>query len=333
MTINKAKVLAFSENSVGEKIITYYIETNVATFLQMGTHRSFTKNAVSKRAVKILQQIEAVRANPFLYTHYWKDQKVGMQPTEEYKDMYQDILAEMFQAHLDEVLKFCKKVADLELSRQQVANYMMPFQVMKGIWTCPQYGLENFFDLRCDKKKGAQHEISELACIMRDLYENTTPVKLKYGEWHIPFHTPGLTLQENIEKSVACTAHASYDNIDESRPQHKYKDLHDRLEKMKHESCFQHICMSMGDHEHYEAFRGFASLRETKKLKGRKTKAGKAMTVNQALTNEKPLVVAQVKNILEMKYKLRNLPNLLDNHYQELYPRQLIEETLKLVKE
>ena len=268
-SVNKAELLAYSINEAGHRIGTFRIETNVATFMQIATSRSATKNAASKRAIPTKKQINAVLSNGFLPTSYWKNQAKGMQPSEQFELVYQAVLDDMMVEHLENTVEFAQKLNNLNVTRQQVGNLLMPFQVITAIFTFPEYGMENFFRLRCGHHTGSQQEISELACMMRDLWRETEPKLLKYGEWHIPFSTEGLTHQQNIEKSVACIAHASYDTIEKQRPLESYKKLHDRLLEQKHESCFQHACMAMSDGEFYESFKGFISLRELRKQEER----------------------------------------------------------------
>ena len=270
--MNKVDLLAYSVSKPGHELMTFQVETNVATWIQLLTHRSATKNAASKRAIPTEKQIDAVMVSPFLPEVYWKNQKRGMQPSEQFEDVYQGVLDDLMREYHDGTIQFAKKLNNIGVSRQQVGNLLMPFQVIKGIVTFPGYGFDNFIKLRMGHNTGAQHEISELAKLMHNAVQSTTPKQLLANQWHIPYATDGLALQQNIEKSVACTAFVSYDSIEKQRTASKYKQMHDKLEAMEHWSCFQHIHQCQGDSYMYEACLGFASLREIKQVKKREVK-------------------------------------------------------------
>lgn len=266
MNINKAKVLAYSKNEAGRTLITFETETDCVTHTQMSQHRSATNSAKSKRSQKAIVQMREIEEGYAYSPQVWHvDQKKGMQPTEEFSLADQQYLSEKWKRWQDHSLELAEYLQVKGVARQLIGKVLMPFKVIKAMWTFPDYGFENFLELRAKEGTDAQYEINDLAIKMRDARDNLDPVLLKNGEYHIPYSTPDKSLQENIYKSVACTAFMSYDSQDKERTPEKYKAMYDRLLRDKHMSCFQHIAICRGDSEFYESFCGFASLREVLK--------------------------------------------------------------------
>ena len=113
---------------------------------------------------------------------------------------------------------------DAGYHKQIVNRLLEPFMWTKGIITADQKGWDSFFALRCHPD--AQPEIQALAYEIRDVMEESTPRKLEYGQWHLPYvEAPELyctkefgskVLEEYIKISTSCTAQVSYRRLDDS---------------------------------------------------------------------------------------------------------------------
>ena len=266
--IIKAELITYSVNKKGRKIATWVVTCNTATWIQYLTHRSSTRNARSKRAMSSFLQIKQTWKNPFIPLIWFKTGK-GMQPTEEITGISALMLRLLYKTHMYMNLMAAYVYAKIwGVSKQQIGNLLMPYNTITGLVTFPDYGAENFFELRAKKNTMAQREIAELAGLMKKQYREQIPNQLAIGDYHIPFEKKSLSTQENIYRSVANSAFISYGTDHKERSMSKYKAMHDRLLKEKHMSCFQHICQNMNDDTMYESFCGFASLREVYKING-----------------------------------------------------------------
>lgn len=140
-----AELIAYSQAPNKQKIATFELEYPRFLHSELMTHRVFSRNAMSSRAVPIEKMIEQVRNYPATPIHWGKNQS-GMQAKEELKgDELVEVKGEWFWA--------AKNVADSaefmsELgAHKQVANRILePFQTMKTVLTATEF--ENFFWLR-----------------------------------------------------------------------------------------------------------------------------------------------------------------------------------------
>lgn len=236
---------------------------------ELMTHRTFSRNAMSSRAVPVSKMIEQVRNNPAKPIHWGKNQ-AGMQASEESKDLIKYYEAsdycectpeEWWDKSALNASYHAKLMSEAGYHKQIVNRLLEPFQMMKTIVTATEY--ENFFYLRCHKD--AQPEIKELADLMRDLMESNEPDLLQIGEWHIPYVDKGeegcfvvqesegeslltpISLEEALKVSASCCAQVSYRLLDNSIE--KAIMIYDKLIESKpaHSSPFEHQAKVMSD--------------------------------------------------------------------------------------
>ena len=75
-----ARIVADSINIQGNRITTFELEYHRFIHSELMTHRLFSRNAMSSRAVPVNKMIEQVRNNPATPIHWGKNQS-GMQAT------------------------------------------------------------------------------------------------------------------------------------------------------------------------------------------------------------------------------------------------------------
>jgi thymidylate synthase ThyX len=78
----EAKIIADSLNPVGVRLVTFKLTYPRFILAELNTHRVFSRNSASSRAVPIEKMIERVRANPVVPIHWGKNQP-GMQASEQ----------------------------------------------------------------------------------------------------------------------------------------------------------------------------------------------------------------------------------------------------------
>lgn len=248
MSIN-AKVICDSLPPSGVRLTT--MELNYPRFIhsEFMTHRMFSRNASSSRAIPVEKMIKQVQDSPAMPI-YWGKNKPGMQASEETEHIgitistWEAAAADM--VHNAEILHY-----DCELHKQIVNRLLEPFQYIKVIVTATEW--DNFHSLRLHAD--AQPEIQELARCMREAMESIIPTELSPGEWHLPYVTE---LERNkkaysqkdisnlIKCSVARCARVSYMNHDASSPNvEKDIKLADMLLEAGHMSPFEHIATPM----------------------------------------------------------------------------------------
>jgi thymidylate synthase ThyX len=253
-----ARIVADSVSETGKRITTFELEYHRFIHSEIMTHRLFSRNAMSSRAVPVKKMIEQVRNNPATPIHWGANQQ-GMQAENECTTLvkideqssHAAKVAWMVSAH--KAADMAERFADAGYHKQIVNRLLEPFQMMKTVLTSTEF--DNFFWLRCHKD--AQPEIKELADCMYKAMQESEPEALTNGEWHTPYvqhkrdgdgelryFTEGCDLGNDPETalrvSASCCAQVSYRVLDNSLE--KALDIYDKLVKSKpvHASPFEH---------------------------------------------------------------------------------------------
>ena len=239
-----AKIVADSISKHGIRLTT--MELNYPRFIhsEFMTHRMFSRNAASSRAIPIEKMLEQVQQSPAMPVHWGKNQP-GMQAKEEVENS-RDAALEWKRCAIDAV-ESAEWLSQYNLHKQIVNRVLEPFQYIKVIVTATEW--DNFFKLRLHED--AQPEMYELAKCMKEAMENSIPKELGKSEWivnnwHLPYvnvdkEELGLEPDIAIKCSVARCARVSYLNHDNSTPNIE-KDLllADKLLEAGHFSPFEH---------------------------------------------------------------------------------------------
>ncbi len=193
---------------------------------ELMTHRMFSRNAASSRAIPIDKVIELLQTNPAMPVHWGKNQ-AGMQANVEIDNIEGAKL--LWLAARDSAISHAIVMRDMGLHKQIVNRVLEPYQLMKTIVTATEFN--NWFWLRAHPD--AQPEIKELAEKMLEVYEQSTPEELFEDEWHVPYvntqrsiYTGELFYIDENEKyitadearmiSASCCAQVSYRKNDGS---------------------------------------------------------------------------------------------------------------------
>ncbi len=226
MTKNKvisAKIVAHSKRKESDdELITMELTFPRIILAEVNTHRMFSRNTSSSRAIPFHKMVEAVENNPFIPMAFQKNHK-GMQGSE-YVDDY-DLIEDLEQKWLmarDNAVKSAQTMHfNYDVTKQMCNRLLEPFMWTTMLVTTTKEGLYNFFRLRCPayrfdetavykskqeavadgygselkttiqwlKKNEGQAEIHmmELAEKVYDAYRESVPEELHEGEWHIPY--------------------------------------------------------------------------------------------------------------------------------------------------
>lgn len=233
-----AKIIKDSISPISKRITTYVLEYPRFIHAEVMTHRVFSRNAASSRAIPIKKMIEDVEKNTAAPIHWGLNQK-GMQAYEE-ADAKTIIHAKIIWYHArDLAIQQAKKLMDLGIHKQVCNRLLEPFVKIRVLLTGTDF--DNFFKLRAHK--AAQPEIRELAYKMLDLYNTNVPEKKEFGQWHIPFseYMPeGADLKTQLKIATARAARLSYNSFEGDMDIDKDIKLHDSLLAEGHFSPFEH---------------------------------------------------------------------------------------------
>lgn len=257
------KVIADSVSSSGVRISTFVVSYWRAIHSEILTHRVFSRNASSSRAIPVKTMIKQVRENPAGPIH-WGKNIPGMQAKEELSGLDLEAAKTAWKVAARQAADMAETMMDLGLHKQVANRVLEPFQYIHVVLTATDF--ENFFELR--DHEDAQPEIAELAREMKKALGESTHASLADGEWHIPFVTDAekmlFDLSDVLKMSTARCARVSYLKHDGTSPEFE-KDckLHDDLVSSRpiHASPTEHQAQSMGNKNRYKNFVGFKQYR------------------------------------------------------------------------
>lgn len=238
-----AKVIADSISSTtGVRLITFELESARMIHAEFMTHRVFSRNAASTRAIPVKTMIAKVWDEPFMPV-WWGKNQPGMQAKEELSGFRLWLAKKAWVT--------CSKLACISsyilskigLHKQIAGRVIEPFSMIKVVMSSTE--LDNWYALR--DHPDAQPEIWELAKAMKEAQDQSTPKKLFPGQWHLPYVRTvetgdsattvkqyyydedgnEITLAQAIRISTSCCAQVSYRKNDPS-PE-KADSIYDRL--------------------------------------------------------------------------------------------------------
>lgn len=243
MTIT-AKLIAYSQAPNKQTVATFELEYPRWIHGEVMTHRMFSRNAMSSRAVPVEKMIAYVRNEPASPVHWGKNQP-GMQAKEE---LVGDDLKSLKDLWLESAqgAAYFASIMNTKGAHKQIVNRILePFQTMKTVVTSTEW--DNFFYLR--NHEDAQPEIKRLAEVMLECFENEDPVQLTSDDWHTPYFGEGywlkgcgIPLEDALAVSSSCCAQVSFRQLDDTLE--KAKRIYERLVESKpvHASPFEHQC-------------------------------------------------------------------------------------------
>ena len=261
-----AKVLADSTNCCDNRLTTMELTYPRFIHSEFMTHRMFSRNAASSRAIPVEKMIEQVEKNPVIPIHWGKAQK-GMQAYEEIDRPDAGVV--WCKDLRDDAVVMARRLLQLGVHKQLVNRYLEPWMWITVIATGNEGAWNNFFALRCHHE--AEPHIQKIAEMAREVRSQSTPQKLSDGQWHLPLigfeGDELLSVEDQVKVSVGRCARVSYLTHDGIRDVQADIDLHNRLLASKHFSPFEHVARS-GQHTGNGGNLGYAWTQYRKTLKG-----------------------------------------------------------------
>lgn len=277
-----AKIIADSITDRGDRLTTMEVRIHRFVLAEFNTHRVFSRNSASSRAIPLAKQIERVQTDP-ASPLVWPAEQRGMQGGESLSDeAIHDARDEWSMARDDAVrraagLHQLGPEGDEKLHKSLPNRLLEPFMWQTIVVTATAW--ENFFAQRCSPL--AQPEIRAAAEMMQDAYLTSTPRLLKEGEWHLPYvesedwEALSRLLKDQDEMgilgrsmyswmvkiSAARCARVSYLTQDGKRDISEDLDLYDRLDSADppHWSPLEHVATPWPDN-HQENVISFGEM-------------------------------------------------------------------------
>lgn len=189
----EAEVIRDSRSAEGKRLTTLRIRGHRFILAEFNTHRMFSRNASSSRAIPTLKLIEEVRSSVLRATPvYWGKNQKGMQADEELTGDDLDKAKDLWAKSANNAADMAQSMHDLGMHKQIVNRVIEPYLHFNVVVTSTEF--QNFFGLRIHN--AAQPEIRMLAEAILDAMSHSTPRRVEanpdvlsftYQNWHLPY--------------------------------------------------------------------------------------------------------------------------------------------------
>lgn len=274
-----AKIILDSISPNGDRLTTMEVKMHRFVLAEINTHRKFSRNSSSSRAIPLSKQVERVFENP-AYPVSFPAEQPGMQGGDELHGVDAQLAKSLVETIRLDILGTIAGYTDsLEqiygdsykehsLHKSVLSRYLEPFMWQTVIISGTEW--DNFFAQRVSLL--AQPELMQAAKAMQDTLRSSTPQEVKWGKWHLPYiddetyvaaDRAGMSLEDVKKISVARCARVSYLTHDGKRDLSKDIELYDKLVSAnpKHYSPLEHVATPSYDPALEANFDGWIQLR------------------------------------------------------------------------
>ncbi len=276
-----ATVVADSINEFSCRLISLIIIVPRIVLAEFNTHRMFSRNSASSRAIPFKKMLALVRNEPFVPIKWMKDHS-GMQGNDYFEGKKIWLLRNLWLTARTVALCMAWTLSKVGLTKQICNRLLEPFMWHTILTTASEW--ENFMSLRAHN--AAEIHINYAAFKIMEAINKSTPKYLEPGEWHIPFgdkisdmrlrelvwntidrsgheslddaisKNPTLLEDYKVMIATARCARISYNNFEGKDDYYSDVKLHGDLDVSGHRSPFEHCAKSMTKEEYYSHISG-----------------------------------------------------------------------------
>jgi thymidylate synthase ThyX len=203
------------------------------------THRAFSRNASSSRAIPVRRLIEEALQNP-AKPLYWLKEKPGMQGGEPLHEEDQAAAERHWDEARTNAIRAATYLSSLGVHKQTVNRLLEPYTHITVLVTSTEW--DNFFKLR--DHPDAEPHLRLLAAACKKARREAKFQSLVAGQWHTPFVGHILPEAPELRRAVACCASTSYRTVEgDEMTQERADSICAKLTKSVpfHASPFEHI--------------------------------------------------------------------------------------------
>lgn len=256
----KAQIIEHSIAPCGRELITLELEYPRFIHSEFLTHRVFSRNAASSRAIPVKKMLDQVKNNPVV-PHRWSGNQPGMQEAAEVSPERREEAEHEWRRAAEHAAYFAESLNSLGLAKSICNRLLEPFQWMKTIVTATEW--DKFFELR--RHPDAEPHMQLLAERIYEAVVDSHPTRREHGMhvdcWHLPYvlEEERIAAQQHLGDnagfflariSAARCARVSYLTHDGRRPDiAEDEKLFERLagSKPMHASPLEHQAVAAND--------------------------------------------------------------------------------------
>lgn len=272
------RIILDSISPAGRRLTTWELTYPRFVHAELMTHRLFSRNSASSRAIPVEKMLHQIEMDPALPIFWGANQK-GMQAAEELPPEKIEQVKKVWLRLRDSAVAGAREMAALGLHKQLCNRPTEPWMFITVIVSATTF--DNWYHLRDHWQ--AQPEIAWVAKDMHVKAEQHKPQQLRVGDWHTPFIEPqdctyAIAMAEGhhgeateIVKKVSTgrVARVSLLNHEGKRDLREDISLHDRLlagqasSDPLHMSPFEHVAVCLEDPNQQSGnFRGWGQYRK-----------------------------------------------------------------------
>lgn len=243
----EATIIADSINPDGNRLTSWKLTFPRVVLAELNTHRVFSRNSASSRAIPTERIIQAVLDDP--YIPQWTQNQKGMQGQTMEDDAARQATHEWLKMR-DIAVQFARALHGINVHKQDVNRLLEPWMFTTVILSGTEF--ENFFLQRASPH--AHPAFGRLAYMMKEKYEANRPNLIDWGGWHLPlisrddehhvlndYHlSDDGAMDVLVKMSTARCARISYLRESEVKPVSEDIARHDDLVKSLHWSPLEH---------------------------------------------------------------------------------------------
>lgn len=288
----ECKIIKDSVGLNGVRLTTFEVTYPLIIHAEMMTHRVFSRNVASNRAIPVAKLVKSVQDNPFIPERFPQN-KSGMQNKDWLEGWKAKIAKSVWLLGRTASVWTAKGLMKLGVHKQIANRVLAPWLWTTMVLTATDF--DNFEDLRVHEM--AQPEIFVIAKMMKEARQESVPELLKQGEWHLPYisdetkreawdiayrdiysddgtipkggwesfrtKVEDKALEICILVSIGRCARVSYLNHGEGNPLLKDLGLAETLIDNKHMSPTEHVATPLTSADYCGNFRGWKQYRKT----------------------------------------------------------------------
>lgn len=266
-----AKVIADSISPLGKRLTTLEVEMHRFVLAEFNTHRVFSRNSASSRAIPVKKMMDKAYYNT-AFPVSWPAEQKGMQGGAELEATHIARAKQQWERARDEAIDCAIQLNAIGVHKSIVNRLLEPFIPHKAIVSATEW--DGFFEQRLHPD--AQPEIHQLAIAMKAAMDASEPAELAWQDWHVPYVDDHERIMDSnwiryfdsikdaaLAVSVARCARVSYETHDGVRDVEKDYELYFRLKDHKpaHASPFEHVAKPDANDLYQSNFQGWAQLR------------------------------------------------------------------------
>lgn len=260
--MRNVRILADSISLAGHRLITFECTFPRIILAEVNTHRVFSRNSASSRAISVKRMIEMAETDPYIPSHWGKNEK-GMSASEQLSPSDVILARDVWLRGRDRAVAIAREMLErFDLHKQLVNRVIEPYVWHTAVITATDWS--NWYHQRDNRH--AHPDIQEMARAMKACEQESEPRVLSHDDWHLPFinvtdeaevaawstkqptgdRLPSQLASERLVRiSVARCARVSYLTQDGKRDHEDDVKMYDRLVGPGHMSPLEHVARPM----------------------------------------------------------------------------------------